>query len=196
MIDFSVKKRIELQYKRNLNGLFKHLYQYILDGDYEKVISSKVFGSFCNSIASRMITGLAVENAKDWRAAAREGMKGRVIYEALNDVKAAMTGMLAPTFKELIQGRVEIRQIFTINKVIIAGAYVTEGKVFKSSQVRVIRDGIVVHEGTLESLRRFKDDVKEVAAGYECGVTVDNFRDLKEGDILEAFTMEQIKPKG
>ena len=120
----------------------------------------------------------------------------RIIYEALNDVEAAMTGMLAPTFKEVIQGRVEIRQIFTISKVIIAGAYVLEGKIFNSSQVRVIRDGIVVHEGALESLRRFKDDVKEVAAGYECGVTVDNFRDLKEGDILEVFTMEQIKPKG
>jgi len=152
------------------------------------------------SAANALIIGFNVRpDANSRKAATTEKVDirmYRVIYEALNDVEAAMTGMLAPTFKELIQGRVEIRQIFTINKVIIAGAYVLEGKVLKTSQVRVIRDGIVVHEGTLESLRRFKDDVKEVAAGYECGVTVDNFRDLKEGDTLEAFTMEQIKPKG
>ena len=120
----------------------------------------------------------------------------RVIYEALHDVEAAMTGMLAPEYKEVIQGRVEIRQLFTISKIVIAGAYVLEGKIFNSSKVRVIRNGIVIHEGELESLRRFKDDVKEVAAGYECGITVDKFRDLKEGDTIEAFTMEEIKPKG
>ena len=152
------------------------------------------------SAANALIIGFNVRpDANSRKAAAIEKVDirmYRIIYEALNDIEAAMTGMLAPTFKEVIQGRVEIRQIFTISKVIIAGAYVLEGKVYNSSQVRVIRDGIVVHEGLLESLRRFKDDVKEVAAGYECGVTVDNFRDLKEGDILEAFTMEQIKPKG
>ena len=152
------------------------------------------------SAANALIIGFNVRpDANSRKAATAEKVDirlYRIIYEALNDVKAAMTGMLAPTYKELVQGRVEIRQIFTISKVIIAGAYVLEGKIYKSSQVRVIRDGIVVHEGTLESLRRFKDDVKEVAAGYECGVTVDNFRDLKEGDILEAFIMEQIKPKG
>ncbi len=120
----------------------------------------------------------------------------RVIYEALHDVEAAMTGMLAPEYKEVLQGRVEIRQLFTISKVVIAGAYVLEGKILNSSQVRVIRNGIVIHEGELESLRRFKDDVKEVAAGYECGITIDKFRDIKEGDIIEAFTMEEIKPKG
>lgn len=120
----------------------------------------------------------------------------RVIYEALHDVEAAMTGMLAPEYKEVIQGRVEIRQLFTISKVVIAGAYVLEGKIFNSSKVRVIRNGIVIHEGELESLRRFKDDVKEVAAGYECGITIDKFRDIKEGDTIEAFTMEEIKPKG
>jgi translation initiation factor IF-2 len=120
----------------------------------------------------------------------------RVIYEALHDVEAAMTGMLAPEYKEVIQGRVEIRQLFTISKVVIAGAYVLEGKILNSSKVRVIRNGIVIHEGELESLRRFKDDVKEVAAGYECGITIDKFRDIKEGDTIEAFTMEEIKPKG
>lgn len=119
----------------------------------------------------------------------------RVIYEALHDVEAAMTGMLAPEYKEVVQGRVEIRQLFTISKVVIAGAYVLEGKILNSSKVRVIRNGIVIHEGELESLRRFKDDVKEVNAGYECGITIEKFRDIKEGDIIEAFTMEEIKPK-
>ncbi|MPL60624.1 Translation initiation factor IF-2 [bioreactor metagenome] len=118
----------------------------------------------------------------------------RVIYEAINDVEAAMTGMLAPTYKEVVQGRAEIRKVFTISKTVIAGGYVLEGKITSTSKIRVIRDGVVVHEGELESLRRFKDDVKEVASGYEFGLTVDKFRDIKELDIVEAYTMEEIKP--
>ena len=101
--------------------------------------------------------------------------------------------MLAPKFKEVIQGRVEVRQLITISKLLIAGCYVLEGKVTNSSKVRVVRDGIVVHEGEIESLRRFKDDVKEVAQGFECGITLDKFRDLKEGDIFEIYNMEEIK---
>ena len=118
----------------------------------------------------------------------------RVIYEAINDVEAAMTGMLAPEFKEVILGRVEVRKVITISKVIIAGAYVLEGKITNSSQVRVIRDGVVIHEGNLDSLRRFKDEVKEVAAGFECGISFEKFRDIKEGDVIEAFAMEEVKP--
>ncbi|HEY3426402.1 MAG TPA: translation initiation factor IF-2, partial [Negativicutes bacterium] len=117
----------------------------------------------------------------------------RVIYEAINDVEAALTGMLAPEYKEVIQGRVEVRQVFSVSKTIIAGSYVLEGKIARASQIRIIRNGVVVHEGTLESLRRFKDDVKEVSAGYECGLSIDNFRDIKEGDIVEAFTIQEIK---
>lgn len=117
----------------------------------------------------------------------------RVIYDALNDVEAAIKGMLAPKFKEVIQGRVEVRQLITISKLLIAGCYVLEGKVTNSSKVRVVRDGIVVHEGEIESLRRFKDDVKEVTQGFECGITLDKFRDLKEGDIFEIYNMEEIK---
>ena len=117
-----------------------------------------------------------------------------VIYEAINDVEAAMTGMLAPQYKEVIQGKVEIRQVFSFNKNIVAGSYVLEGKITNSSKIRIIRDGIVVHDGAIESLRRFKDDVKEVNSGYECGITLENFRDIKDNDILEAYTMEQIKP--
>ncbi len=117
----------------------------------------------------------------------------RVIYEAINDVEAAMNGMLAPEYKEVIQGRVEIRKVFSIAKSVVAGSYVLEGKITNSSQIRLIRDGIVIHEGALESLRRFKDDVKEVAAGYECGISIEKFRDIKEGDIIEAFAMEEVK---
>lgn len=117
----------------------------------------------------------------------------RVIYDALNDVEAAIKGMLAPKYKEVVQGRAEVRQIITISKMIIAGCYVTEGKITRTSKIRLLRDDIVVHEGEIESLRRFKDDVKEVATGYECGVTLEKFRDVKEGDIIEAYVMEEIK---
>lgn len=119
----------------------------------------------------------------------------RVIYEAINDVEAAITGMLAPEFKEVILGHVEVRQVISIPKAVVAGSYVTEGKITSTSQVRILRNGIVVHEGKLESLRRFKDDVKEVAQGYECGITIEKFRDIKEGDIIEAFTMQEVAPR-
>ncbi|WP_371371215.1 translation initiation factor IF-2 [Sporomusa aerivorans] len=119
----------------------------------------------------------------------------RVIYDAINDVEAAITGMLAPEFKEVILGRVEVRQVISIPKAVVAGSYVVEGKITSTAQVRLLRNGIVVHEGKLESLRRFKDDVKEVAQGYECGITIEKFRDVKEGDIIEAFTMEEVAPR-
>ena len=117
----------------------------------------------------------------------------RVIYEAINDVEAAMTGMLAPEYKEVIQGRAEVRQVISVPKTVVAGSYILEGKITNSSEVRLIRNGIVVHEGKIEALRRFKDDVKEVASGFECGISLEKFRDVKEGDIIEAFTMEIVK---
>lgn len=119
----------------------------------------------------------------------------RVIYEAINDIEAAMKGMLAPKYKEVIQGKVEIRQVMKFSKVLVAGSYVLEGKITNASKIRIIRDNIVVHEGQIESLRRFKDDVKEVTAGYECGITLENYRDFKENDIIEAYTMEEIAPQ-
>jgi len=106
-----------------------------------------------------------------------------------------MTGMLAPQFKEVIQGKAEIRQVMKFSKALVAGSYVLEGKLTNSSSIRIIRDNIVVFEGQIESLRRFKDDVKEVAFGYECGVTIENFKDFREGDIVEAYTMEQLAPQ-
>ncbi|MBR1759756.1 MAG: translation initiation factor IF-2 [Schwartzia sp.] len=117
----------------------------------------------------------------------------QVIYDALNDVKAAMSGMLAPKYKEVVSGKVEIRQVMKFSKVLVAGCYVLEGKIRNDSKVRIIRDHIVVFDGEVDSLRRFKDDVKEVASGYECGLTLKDYRDFKEGDILEVYEMEEIE---
>ena len=118
----------------------------------------------------------------------------RVIYDAINDVTDAMKGMLAPKIREVEQGRLEVRQVYKISSVgLVAGSYVLEGKITRSSKIRVVRDGIVVTEDEIASLRRFKDDVKEVAQGYECGVTLEKFSDIKEGDIFEAFILEEYR---
>ena len=116
----------------------------------------------------------------------------RVIYDAINDVKDAMSGMLKPKYKEVIQGRVEIRQVMKFSKALVAGSYVLEGKICNNSKIRIIRDNIEIFDGEIDSLRRFKDEVKEVNAGYECGISIVDFRDFKEGDIIEAYTMEEI----
>lgn len=117
----------------------------------------------------------------------------RVIYDAIADVEQAMKGMLAPEYKEVVLGTAEVRQTFKVPNVgTIAGCYVTDGKIARNNDVRIIRDGIVVYEGKMISLKRFKDDAKEVAQGYECGIGVEKFNDLKEGDQIEAFTMEEI----
>ena len=119
-----------------------------------------------------------------------------IIYDAINEIKAAMEGMLAPEFEEKIVCNIEIRDVFNITKVgTIAGCYVLDGKVTRNTKVRVIRDGIVVHTGTLGSLKRFKDDVKEVSTGYECGLNIDKFDDIKIGDIIEGYDMIEIKAK-
>ena len=117
----------------------------------------------------------------------------RVIYDALNDVKEAMSGMLAPKYKEVIQGKVEIRQVMKFSKALVAGSYVLEGKITNQSKIRIVRDNIEVFDGELDGLRRFKDDVKEVAAGYECGITIKDYKDFREGDIIEAYIMEEVK---
>ena len=118
----------------------------------------------------------------------------RVIYDAINEIEAAMKGMLAPKFREALLGHAEVRQTYKVSGVgTVAGCYVQDGKIQrKDCQVRLVRDGIVIHEGVLASLQRFKDSVKEVVAGYECGLSIEKFNDIKEGDIIEAFTMEEI----
>ncbi len=118
----------------------------------------------------------------------------RIIYNAIEDIEAAMKGMLEPTFKEAIQGHAEIRQIFKVSGIgTIGGSYVTDGKIVRNSEVRIVRNGIVVFEGKLSSLKRFKDDAKEVAQGFECGVSFEKFNDIKEGDVLESYIMEEVK---
>jgi translation initiation factor IF-2 len=118
----------------------------------------------------------------------------RVIYDAIDEIESAMKGMLTPKFKEIVIGQVEVREVYKITGAgIIAGSYVQEGRIERRAQLRLVRDGIVVHEGAVGSLRRFKDDVKEVAHGYECGISIENYSDLKVGDIIEAFIMEQIQ---
>jgi translation initiation factor IF-2 len=153
------------------------------------------------SASNASIIGFNVRpESKALAAAEQEGVDIRsytVIYDAINDIKAAMEGLLEPTFKERVIGRCEVRQTFTVSKVgTVAGAYVTEGMISRAgSGARVIRDGTVVYEGKIGSLKRFKDDVREVQTGYECGVGIENFNDIKVGDIIEVYTMDKIAGK-
>jgi translation initiation factor IF-2 len=153
------------------------------------------------SASSAIIIGFNIRpDATIARKAEQEGVDVRlyeIIYNVIDEVKAAMTGMLKPQEREVVLGQVEVRKIFKVSKVgTIAGAYVRDGKVTRDSRVRVLRDSVVIYEGKLGSLKRFKDDAREVAAGYECGLSVENFNDLKEGDVIEAFTMEQFAAVG
>jgi len=134
--------------------------------------------------------------ARDSAARSKVDMRMyRVIYDCINEIEAAMKGMLAPKFKESVIGHAEVRETYKVSKVgTVCGCYCTDGKIQRGCDVRVLRDNIVIHEGELASLRRFKDDVKEVASGYECGMQVEKFNDIKVGDVIECFVMEQINP--
>lgn len=149
------------------------------------------------SASSAIIIGFNVRpSAVVTSTADQEGVDIRtyqIIYNAINDVETAMKGMLDPLYKEVILGRIQVRATFKIPGGVIAGGYVTTGKVTRNAQVRVIRDGIVINEGKISSLKRFKDDVKEVATGFECGIGIEKFNDLKENDEIEAFIMEEVK---
>jgi len=119
-----------------------------------------------------------------------------IIYDAINDLKDAMEGMLSPDMKEEVTGNVEIREVYKISKVgNIAGCMVMSGKILRSSKIRIIREGIVVHGGTLEALKRFKEDVKEVAKGYDCGIQIKGYNDIKQGDVIEAYHEIAVKKK-
>ena len=119
----------------------------------------------------------------------------RVIYDAIDEIEAALKGMLAPKYKETVIGHAEVRQTYKVSAVgTVAGCYVKDGRVSRDAQVRILRDNVVLHQGTVGSLQRFKDSVKEVVAGYECGMSIEKFNDIKEGDVFECFVMEEIKP--
>ncbi|MBE7060554.1 MAG: translation initiation factor IF-2 [Ruminococcaceae bacterium] len=148
--------------------------------------------------SNAIIVGFNVRPTPDAASSADE--KGvdmrlyRVIYEAIEEIEAAMKGMLAPKYKEAVTGHAEIRQTFRVSGVgTIAGVYITDGKIGRGSLIRIVRDGIVVYDGSLSSLKRFKDDAKEVAQGYECGMSFEKFNDIKEGDVVEAYIMEEIE---
>ena len=150
------------------------------------------------SASNAIIIGFNVRPEPQARASAeREKVDvrlHRIIYNVIDEIEAALQGMLDPEYRENITGRAEIRQIFKASNIgIIAGSYVTDGKITRTGSARLIRDGIVIVEGKIESLKRFKDDVKEVSHGYECGITIENFSDVKEGDIIESFVMEVVK---
>ena len=167
------------------------------------VIHSAVGGITENDVmlaaaSNAIITGFNVrpdKNALD--SAERNGVDirtHRIIYEIIEEIEAAMKGMLAPTFKEVLLGHAEVRQTIRVPNVgTIAGSYIQDGKITRQSQIRIVRDGIVIFEDKISSLRRFKDDVREVATGYECGIGLEKFNDIKEGDVLEAFIMEEVK---
>ncbi len=128
--------------------------------------------------------------------ATREGVDIRlynIIYEVVNELRDALEGLLEPTLRERVIGRAEVRQVFGIPSIgRVAGCFVTDGKITRGGRARVVRDHVVVHDGKIGSLRRFKDDAREVVAGYECGLTLENFPDVKEGDVVESFEMEEI----
>ena len=150
------------------------------------------------SASKAIIYGFNVRpDANVRRKAEEEGVEIRlhnVIYKMVEEIEAAMKGMLAPELEEVVTGQAEIRQIYKVSKLgNIAGCYVTDGVIKRNSGVRLIRDGVVVYEGKLSSLKRFKDDAKEVAQGFECGLMIENFNDIKEGDIVEGYIMKEVE---
>ena len=139
---------------------------------------------------SRFVVGHGVDEAE---RADVEIQTYDVIYNAVDDITAALEGMLSPEEKETIEGSAEVRETFKVSKVgTIAGCYVQEGRIDRKGQARVIRDGIVVYDGNIASLKRFKDDVKEVREGFECGIGIENFNDVKVGDIIECYTVVEV----
>ncbi|MEI5906219.1 translation initiation factor IF-2 [Bacillus spongiae] len=201
MKDLNIVLKADVQ--GSLEAVSAALYKIDVEGVNIKIIHTAV-GALNESditlaaASNAIVIGFNVRpdvNAK--RAAEAEGVDirlHRIIYKVIEEIEAAMKGLLDPEFEEKVIGQAEVRQTFKVSKVgTIAGSFVTEGKITRNSGIRVIRDGIVIFEGELDALKRFKDDAKEVARGYECGITVQNFNDIKEGDVLEAFVMEEVE---
>jgi translation initiation factor IF-2 len=144
-----------------------------------------------------IIVGFHVRPDTNARTAAeREGVDiklYRIIYEAVNDVRAALTGLLSPTEREVVQGEAEVRETFKVPRIgVIAGCYVRAGVINRQGRVRIVRQGVEVYDGTVASLRRFKDDVREVREGFECGIGIENFNDIKVGDVIESYRTEEV----
>ncbi len=197
-------KELNVIIKADVQGSVEALQQSLLNIKSEKVRISVVHAAvgaisesdvMLASASNALIIGFSVRPDANARKLAEQEKVDvrlyRVIYDIINDVKAAMAGLLAPTVREVLLGHAEVRQVIHTPKVIVAGSYVQDGKITSNCQIRLVRDGIVIHEGRIASLRRFKDDVKEVSEGYECGIAIDNYRDVKEGDQLEAFKLQE-----
>ena len=202
-------KELNLIVKADVQGTVEAMASSLMKIDVEGV-NVKIIHTGAGAITESDITLAAASNAivigfnvrpdvNAKRAADAEGVDvrlHRIIYKVIEEIESAMKGMLDPEFEEKIVGQAEVRQTIKVSKVgTIAGSYVIEGKMVRDAGVRVIRENVVVFEGELDSLKRFKDDAKEVAKGYECGITIKNYNDIKEGDIIEAFVMEEIKRK-
>ena len=202
-------KELNLIVKADVQGTVEAMAASLMKIDVEGV-NVKIIHTGAGAITESDITLAAASNAivigfnvrpdvNAKRAAEQEGVDvrlHRIIYKVIEEIEAAMKGMLDPEFEEKIVGQAEVRQTIKVSKVgTIAGSYVIEGKMVRDAGVRVIRENVVVFEGELDSLKRFKDDAKEVAKGYECGITIKNYNDIKEGDIIEAFVMEEIARK-
>jgi translation initiation factor IF-2 len=160
----------------------------ITEGDINLAIAAKAIVIGFNVRPAGKAAALAEENKIEIRLYS-------IIYQAIDDVKSAMEGLLPPTHVEKVNGKAEVRQLFKIKGIVVAGCYVTSGTFKRSGNVRVVRDGIVVNEGKVGALKRFKDDVKDVAEGFECGISIENFNDLKEKDVLESYEIEEVKQK-
>ena len=152
------------------------------------------------SSANAVIIGFNVRpDGKVAEIAELEGVEIKlydIIYNVIADVKAAMEGLLEPIYKEVVQGRAEVRQLFKVPKVgTIAGCYVSEGKISRNSSVKLVRGGVVIYDGRVGSLKRLKDDAREVLTGFECGIGIENYNDLREGDVIEAYINERVERK-
>jgi translation initiation factor IF-2 len=160
----------------------------ITEGDVNLAIASKALIVGFNVRPAGKASALAEENKIEIRLYS-------IIYNALEDVKGAMEGLLPPTLVEKQNGKAEVRQIFRVKGTAVAGSYVTEGKILRNGKVRLLRDGAMIWEGKISSLKRFKDDAREVLEGFECGISLEGFNDLKEKDILECYEVEEIKQR-
>ena len=200
-------KGLNLIIKADVQGSYEAVKQALLKLSNDEITVKVIHGGvgainesdvMLASTSNAVIIGFNVRpDAKTKAMAERDKVQiktYRIIYDAIEDISAALKGMLAPKFNEVFLGSIEVRDVFKISGVgAIAGGYVIDGKIVRNSKAKLVRQGIIIHEGNISSLKRFKDDVKEVAQGYECGIGLENYNDIKVGDIIEVSIMEEVK---